>query len=264
MPALTHGPHPARVYWFRRLMIVGTAVLLVVAIARMLGDSSDASASGDGDAAARLSADTPSSSAPASAASLSITPSVTPTQQATPTAVATTSAPALAAPVGRCSGSDIAVTPKVENGVAGRDVSVVLQLRTISAEACTWRLSPSALTVAITSGKDAIWNSRSCPRVIPRRDVVVRKAATTNLAVLWKQAKRADADCSSRADWALPGWYHVTAAALGGEPSDLQFELKAPTAVTVTVTASPKQQPKNTKKSDKKPGKKSSGTASAG
>ena len=34
--------------------------------------------------------------------------------------------------------------------------------------------------------------------------------------------------------WALPGWYHVAAAALAGEPSDLQFELDAPERGDVT------------------------------
>jgi hypothetical protein len=273
MPALTHGPHPARVYWFRRLLVLGTAVLLVVSIARLLGGGSDASSAGDGDTAARLSADTPSTSSPAGSASSTGTPSVTPpvtpsgtaTPPVTPTAAATTSAaPVLAAPVGMCQDSDVAVTPKVENGVAGRDVAVVLQLRTMTAQACTWRLSSSALSLAITSGKDAIWNSRSCPRAIPRRDVVVRKAATTEVAVTWKEAKRSDKDCSSRTEWAMPGWYHVTAAALGGEPSDLQFELTAPTAATITVTASPKQQPQNTKKPGKRASRKPSATASSG
>jgi len=124
-------------------------------------------------------------------------------------------------------------------------------------EACTWRVSPDALTVAITSGKDAIWNTRECPRAIPRQDVVVRKAVTTNVGVVWKEAKRSDEGCATRTTtWALPGWYHVTAAALGGEPSDLQFELTAPTAGTVTKTATPKQSPSN--KPSSKPGSKPS------
>jgi hypothetical protein len=141
--------------------------------------------------------------------------------------------------------------------VAGRDVLVVLQLRTMSSPACTWQVSADSLTLDITSGDDAIWSSRDCHRAIQRRDVVVRKDVTTNVGVVWKEAKRSDEDCSSRTDWASAGWYHVTAAALGGEPSDLQFELATPTAATITVTATPKQDP--TKKTQgektKKPGK---------
>jgi hypothetical protein len=260
MPALTQGPLPARVYWVRRLMVLVTAALLVFAIAHLLGKGSDASSSGDGDAA-RLSADSPSSSAPADDVTLSLTPSADPTRKSRPGKGRTTSeAPVLAEPEGTCLGSDIAVTPKITNAVAGRDVMIVLQLRTMSSPACTWRVSPDALTVSITSGKDAIWDSRSCHRAVPRRDVVVRQDVTTNVGIIWKQAKRSDSDCSPRADWAMPGWYHVTAAALGGEPSDLQFKLTTPTAATVTVTATPKQDPTN--KASGKPSGKPSGKAS--
>ncbi|MDF1606171.1 hypothetical protein [Nocardioides sp. YIM 152315] len=242
MPGLTRGPLPARVYWVRRALVLGTAVLLVVAIARMLGGGSDAKG---GDDEAELSAGSPSSSAPTVADSgTPAPPTATRTGKGKPGKGRQTSeAPVLAAPTGECVGSDIAVTPKVGNAVAGRDVMIVLQLRTITAEACTWRVAPNALTVNITSGKDPIWSSRQCPRAMPRRDVVVRKAVTTRVGLVWKQAKRSDDTCTVGTTWAYPGWYHVTAAALGGEPSDLQFELKTPTAVTITKTATPTQSP---------------------
>ncbi len=72
---------------------------------------------------------------------------------------------------------------------------------------------------------------------------MVRQAVTTNVGIVWKQARRSDAQCTPLAGWAMPGWYHVTAAALGGEPSDLQFELTTPAAATVTKTADPTQSP---------------------
>jgi hypothetical protein len=243
MPALTRGPLPARVYWVRRALVLGTAVLLVVAIARLLGGGSDAKGGDE----AELSSGSPSSSAPAVVDSgTPITPSATGTRKGKPGKGRHTSeAPVLADPTGECAGSDIAVTPKVGNAVGGRDVMIVLQLRTIATEACTWRVAPDALAVNITSGNDRIWSSRQCPRAIPRRDVVVRKAVTTNVGIVWKQAKRSDDTCSLGTEWAQPGWYHVAAAALGGEPSDVQFELKAPTAATITVTATPTNEPKN-------------------
>lgn len=241
MPSMTRGPLPARVYWFRRGLVLATAVLLVVAIARLLGNGSDAS----GGDAAQLAADgsTPTTSASTSMSAGTSAPATTaPATPATPRKSRST-APALATPVGTCTGSDITVTPKVTNAVAGRDVMVVLELQTISAAACNWRVSPDALTVKLTSGKDRIWSSADCPRAIPRRDVVIRQAVATTVGVVWKQAKRSGSDCVTRTGWAMPGWYHATAAALGGEPADVQFELKAPTAVTITKTATPKQTP---------------------
>lgn len=252
MPALTRGPLPPRIYWVRRTMVLGTAVLMVVAIARLLGGSSDAEDPADD--AASLSAEAPSSSAPSSEAGTdAVTPGATRTAKVRPGAGRQTStAPVLADPTGPCVGSDVAVTPKVGNAVGGRDVMIVLQLRTISAEACTWRVAPATLAVNITSGRDPIWSSRHCPRAIPRRDVVVRKAVTTNVGLVWRQAKRSGESCTIGTGWAYPGWYHVTAAALGGEPSDVQFELRTPTAATVTVTATPKNQPKKQPKNQPK------------
>ena len=52
----------------------------------------------------------------------------------------------------------------------------------------------------------------------------------------------------SRTDWAKLGFYHVEAAALGGDGTDVQFELVAPTAPVITKTADPQQG--GTKKGD--------------
>lgn len=231
MPAMTRGPLPARVYWVRRLMVIGTALLLVVAIGRLLGNGSDGS-----DDAAELSADSPSATPSVSDPS---TPSQSTTKKAKKKTPKADPTPTLAAPTGECAQSDIAVTPTVTKAVGGRDVLVVLELRTIVSEACTWQVSPATLTVDITSGSDDIWSSRDCPRAVPTRDVVVRKAVTTKVGVTWRSAKRSGESCTKFTDWAMPGWYHVTAAALGGEPSDVQFELVRPTPATITKTVTP-------------------------
>ena len=55
---------------------------------------------------------------------------------------------------------------------------------------------------------------------------------------MWN-ARRSDEECSDRTAWALPGFYHVRAGVLGGEPTDVQFELVAPAPATVTQTADP-------------------------
>jgi hypothetical protein len=253
MPALTRGPLPPRVYWVRRLLVLGTAFALVFGIGRLLIGGSDASS--DGDTAAQVAAGTtPTFSTSVTDLTTSSPLSSTPgtrhgSRSADPT-------PTLAAPEGECDGTDVAVTPKVRNAVAGRDVTIVLQLRTLESEACTWRVGRQAVTVNITSGKDQIWSSRECPRSIPVRDVVVRQAVTTNVGVTWS-SRRSDDECSKFTSWALPGWYHVTAAALGGEPSDLQFELTTPAAATITKTASPTQTPSD--KPSSGPGSSSSG-----
>src|SRR4051812_32064154 len=93
MPALTRGPLPARVYWGRRSLVLGTAVLLVIGIARLLGGASDAS--GDGEAAQVAAAAT--STAPATTAA-------TPTDVLSDTAVPSAT-PSAGRPGKRASGS---------------------------------------------------------------------------------------------------------------------------------------------------------------
>ncbi|MFC5494478.1 hypothetical protein [Nocardioides caricicola] len=237
MPAMTRGPLPARVYWTRRIFVLGTALLLVFGIARLLGNGSDAA----DDGAAQLTADTTTTSASPSAEASATAGETGKPGKGGKNGRKTTSpdpTPTLAAPTGTCSGADVAVTPQAKNAVGGRPVLIVLQLRTMVSEACTWRVGPDALAVSITSGDDDIWSSRECRKAIPVREVVVRKAVTTNVGVTWS-AKRSDETCSRFTDFAMPGWYHVTAAALGGEPSDLQFELVKPTPATITRTITP-------------------------
>ncbi len=228
MTSLTRGPLPPRVYWTRRLLLLGLATLLVVGFAKVLTIGSDASSKPD--VATQVAADP---TAPVT------TLPVTPTKKhGSPKKTKTPKVPVLVEPDGRCADEDIAVTPEVRNPVAGRDVFIVLHLQTITSEACTWRVSHRSLTLKISSGKDDIWSSRECPRVVQARDVVVRKALDTTIGLTWN-AKRSDRNCSRLTQWALPGFYHVTAAALAGEPADVQFELVAPTGAVITRSPKP-------------------------
>ena len=105
------------------------------------------------------------------------------------------------------------------------------------------------MTLKVTSGDDEIWTSRECPHAVGREEVTLRRDHTTRVDVIW-DARRSDEDCSRLTKWALPGWYHVAAAALAGEPSDLQFELERPAPKHVTKTVEPKPEKKQ-KKADK-------------
>lgn len=235
MSALTRGPLPARVYWTRRLMVLGTAFLLVFGIARVLTGESDGSS--DRVPEAVQAAATPTTAGP------TVTATAQPKKQKDrekPKKEKTRKAPVLAQPDGPCTDSDVAVTPTVKDPVAGRTVFMVLELRTVTSAACTWRVSPETVTLKITSGKDDIWSSRQCPRAVPTQTVVVRSAVTTKVGVRWS-GRRSDDECSRLTEWALPGWYHVAAAALAGEPSDVQFELERPTREVITREPEPEK-----------------------
>lgn len=149
--------------------------------------------------------------------------------------------PVLAEPTGPCTESDIVATPSLTSAAGGSDVAMQITLRTKVAEACTWQASATTMTVTITSGDDYIWSTRECPVAIPPQDVVVRQAVDVPVVVTWS-ARRSDETCSDRTAYAMPGFYHVAAAALGGEATDVQFELVAPQPGVITKTAEPEQQ----------------------
>jgi len=235
MTSLTRGTLPPGVYWRRRLAVVGIVVLLVVGVSRMLGGGSGDS----GEKAANVSAPSSATGSPTPTPTSSTTVSSGPagpgaapssTVAAAPTVTTPpvpTTPPPLPEPTGRCSDDDVVVTPSVTDAQATRTVLVRLTLRTLVTTACTWHSSPKALQVKITSGSDRIWSTIDCPHAVPTQDVVVRRDTDTVVNVGWS-SRRSDEDCSSHTKWAMPGYYHVTVAALGGEPQDVQFALTKP------------------------------------
>jgi hypothetical protein len=242
------GPLPARVYWTRRLLVLVLALGLVLAVARLLGGG----IGGNGDPG------TPS--ARPVGAEASTTPAV-PT--ATTSASADRTAPTrkrdkdrkprktktpLAVPTGPCPDEDVMVVPGApEAAHAGSPVVLPLELRTQKSSACTWDVSARSLAVKLTSGDDRIWTTQDCPGAVPRQSVVVRSAQPTTIHVTWN-GQRSDRECSRTTPWALPGYYHVQAAALGAEPAEAQFEL----ADAVRATITPKPKPANRKPDGKR------------
>ncbi|WP_193605783.1 hypothetical protein [Nocardioides dongkuii] len=250
---LTRGPLPAGVYWRRRLLVLGVALLLVLGLGRLLGGGSDGSSEGDDSARLSGAAASPSGSADDASPTSSAgpRPDARPRKERRTPAAPTSTVPVPAVPDGPCVDSDISVTPSVTEAVAGQGVVFALELRTITDDACTWKVSPRSLTLKVTSGTDDIWSTRECPRPVPDQDVTVRREIPTTLVVEWN-ARRSDEECSGLAGWAMLGWYHVSAAALGGEPAEVQFELVRPTD-EVTVAPEPKSGDQDdTKKKNKK------------
>lgn len=274
MSALTtpKGPLPARVYWFRRLVLLSAAFLLVLTGAKLLGGSSDGRSDADERATTAAAETTTSPTAGASVTGGAPAASVAPPEAATDegstrkerraakkaAAAAATPTPApLPTPSGPCTGEDLVVVPAVGEVRAGGQVEFALNFRSLATPACTWQVSPETVTVKITSGDDDIWFSQECPASLPVQDIVVYQGQDTAVPMVWN-GKRSDEECSRLTDWARPGFYHLVAATYGGEPTDVQFELRVAAPVTVTKTVQP-EEPK-----DKKPKKERRGDRPGG
>ena len=255
--SMTRGSHTPAVYWRRRVVVLLVALVLVFGTARLFGwGSGDGATEQAVQSAAAIDAEEGADETSAGSSSL-------PTSDAADARGGNATKgkgkkskgkkdepAALPQPQGVCLPSDVRVKPVVEDAVAGRQVTIALELQTQDAIACTWEVSPRQVTLKISSGPDEIWTSRQCPRAVPTQEVVLRSASTTSVDVVWS-SRRSDEGCSRLTEWALPGFYHVAAAALAGEPRDVQFELETPVAPTITAAPEPEQKDGKNKKSKK-------------
>lgn len=235
MTGLTRGPLPAEVYWRRRLAFLTGLVLLVLVIAKLIpGGGHEPKATN----VAHVTAPSHGSSQGSSQASSSatVTPT-TPTAAATPTLTPTVSPTAPPTPTAVCSDDDISVTPTVTDAQATKPVVITLGITSISTPACLWDVSPSTLQLKITSGSDRIWSTLDCPDAVPNQRVVVQRDTPTDINIRWN-TRRSEQGCPTQTHWADRGFYHVVVAALGGQPQDLQFQLKKPTAAAPTALPS--------------------------
>lgn len=232
------GPLPARVYWVRRLLVLGVACALVFGVGRVLGGGPGDSVNPSAQPAAATTSESEAAGSP-TAVSTADARAAGETTRSKPAKEARVRVP-LALPTGPCQDSDVRVVPSLEeNAYAGGDVRLTLRLTTFASPACDWEVSADSLAVKLTSGDDRIWSSQDCPTAVPEEPVVLRNRKVTLVDVTWS-GRRSDSDCSRTTQWAEPGYYHVSAAAMGSEPEDEQFELLPPAPVTITPTPTPK------------------------
>ncbi len=225
MTGVTRGRLPARVYWVRRSALLGVAALLVVGIAQLLGGSGGGSAGPD--RATRVSDTSTATGGPGSKhRGRHHHRASDPTTQ-------------LALPSGPCPADDIAITPSVPHPIAGSDISLVLDISTITTPACNWQLSGKTLALRITSGQHLVWTTVQCARTIPVQDLVLRRSGPTKVKITWN-ARRSEPGCPRLTDWARLGTYHLDVAALAGQPQEVTFVLQAPPTPQVTRTAQPR------------------------
>lgn len=236
MRAVAHprGRLPARVYWTRRALVLVVAGAMVFGIAQLLGGGGGSTPPEK--AAVAAAHPTATRSAP-----IPYGPVAAPTTVARAgkhVASKTPSPTLLAEPNGPCVADQVTVTPAVKTKSAGGQITIALEL-TGTEPACTFAVSPKSVVVKVTSGSDRIWSTQDCPATVPSRSVTVRSAVPATVPVTWS-GRRSDSDCSKSTQWARTGYYHVVAAALGSEPTDVQFRLGVPPRPVVTKTAHPK------------------------
>lgn len=249
--ARPRGPLPGRVYWFRRLMLVVVAALLVLGVHRLL--TFEGSTSAESPVAASM------VGAPFELPTLAV-PSASPEmlikserRQAR-----------LTPPEGTCDPADVLVTPVIEAAHVGRPVQIILELTTTKSPACTFEVSSEsvALNVSLATGaRELLWTTQDCPTALPETTVVARRTVPGRAVAQWS-GRRSDDRCSELA-WVLPGDYLAEAVALGGtETGEQELELESAVASTITRGVTPSSSPPSSS-STATPGARRSPTASS-
>ena len=230
----TGGRLPASVYWRRRLAVLSIVLLLIVGISRFFFNGSDGA-----DETA-----TPVAEEPTATVTVTPTPTAEPSKEAGKAGGNKPKKPKSSAPpepTGECSPSDIVVEPAVTDGYSYDNVTIPLQLRTVKASACTWKLSSDALQVRISQkGGDLVWSTVDCPKAVPTKEIVVRRDVVTTLPLTWTGRRVVAGECTGHGPWVKPNFFVIVASALGGEPSSATFGLYKPgTALSRTEPDSP-------------------------
>lgn len=213
------GHLPASVYWFRRALLLVVVLVLVFILVRVVsggGDPKNSAASGPGQdpSSAPTVVPTPTPGAKTAGSGKTSEPGKT---TRTSESAKTTETPKVLA----CTGSDVTidVVPVSRTLAVGNSLNLVIQLSAVRDE-CKAAVDPSVLSLTITSGKDQIWTTEHCEKVIPRATLVLAKGKQSTATIPW-DGRRSRPGCLPGQLAAKPGTY-VAKAIYDGRASAAQ------------------------------------------
>ena len=218
MTGLTRGRLPARVYWVRRLMVLGIAMLLVVGIARLLGGSSDGSSGPDqaahggrhrlpGDHARPRRGRRPAAHPAARRAGTARRGS-----HRRPTSPPWRCRPGRARPTTSRSRRRCRSRSRAATSAGARPLDPDHPGLHLDA------VAPDARPQDHLGRRPDLDQRPVRPRD-PDAGPRAPEAAPTRVKLTWN-ARRSEPGCPRLTEWALPGTYHLHVAALAGQPQD--------------------------------------------
>jgi hypothetical protein len=193
------GPQPPRVYWVRRLAVLGALVLVVVLFWSLLspgGEGGEEDSAGD----------------PAGTGDVGEEPPADPPADAGRT----------------CTAADLqlALTSDAGSYVAGLQPVFSLVVTNGGSTSCTVDAGPGSRELLITSGTDRVWSSLDCAGDAAEELLLLSPGtASAPIAVTWPVARSAEGCTEGLPAPGRPGTYHVIAKLLGAESADVTFTL---------------------------------------
>jgi len=170
------GPHEARVYWFRRAVLVAVIVAIVVVLVLVFSG-------GSGKPAAKK-------------------PLPTPTQ--------TTSTPP-ATQVAACHPSTLKLVLSTDKDIytTGESPTLIGEFSNPAATACVLTANPSNETWTVKSGPDLVWSTSGCTKAGPSKALRIKAGGRTSVSIVW-DGDRIGPNCAVGAV-AQPGEYTLHA-----------------------------------------------------
>ncbi len=189
-PAAAPARPPARVFWVRRLVVLGLPVLLVGLVAGLVLAPDDPTSSG------------PAPSAPAAA------PAVTPTPTTTVDPVGG---------IGECAASalGLAISPTEASFARGVAASFTVTITNTGTLPCVVDAGETYREIVVTSGDDRVWSNRDCASADSDPRTLLLDRGQQDVTQLAWNRERSAAGCPAGLPTPGAGTYQVTFS-LGG------------------------------------------------
>jgi hypothetical protein len=184
------GPREARVYWFRRAVVIGLIVAVIIVLVVVLsGGSSKPTAK---------------------------KPAPTPTQT-------TTSPPASA--ITACDPSTLKLVLSTDKDIytLGETPTLVGEFSNPSATPCLLASSPSTQTWTVKSGTALVWTTKGCTTTGPTKQLRIKAGGRRQVSIVW-DGDRNDSNCAVGAA-AQAGTYTLHATLDGVSAPEAVFHI---------------------------------------
>lgn len=184
------GPQPARVYWLRRVLVLGIPLILIIVIAVSCSGGGGKPSAGSGG------------------------PQTTPTDTSGTT--------------NDCLASDLsaAINTSTDTYDVGQSALFTGVLTNVGTSACRLTTSPSTEIWTVTSGADRVWTtgpSAGCPQSTVATTKVLEAGASRQISISW-DGKRLLPGCTA-GDPAANGTYHLSAKLDGVHAEQVTFHI---------------------------------------
>lgn len=199
MSSLLHpsGSQSPQVYWRRRLLVLGAALVALVFLIWLVVPKGTA----------------PEAGPPPVMTSPSASPSPSPSASPSPTAT----------PV--CAPSDVGVSlAGYQKLVSGTVQPFKVTVVNNGAQPCAMTISPANLKLTVTSGKDRIWSTEDCAKWVPVKRVALKSKESAVVAITWPGG-RSKAGCVNVKAVLGAGTYLGTAQVFGQTDARLPIQL---------------------------------------